>query len=121
MEANGTYFGTENPSTLEYTELPERERIAIQNFIPDDALVKERAQKFASIQPREPNRDGDTETLDGVVFTHHFMNVPGDYETVRFHFVECGMPDAEAIVFLHGIPDSRFQWHYQMAALAKAK
>lgn len=45
------------------------------------------------------------------------LEVPGDYETVLFHYVEAG--SGEAIVFLHGIPDTWFQWHHQMAALAK--
>src|SRR5262249_26322050 len=36
---------------------------------------------------------------------------------VEFHWVEAG--SGEAILFLHGIPDSWFQWHHQMAALSK--
>jgi hypothetical protein len=77
-------------------------------------------QKFASVQPRDADQEGATETLDGVPFTHHFVEAPGDYETVEFHYVETGPTDGETTVFLHGIPDSWFQWHHQMAFLANA-
>lgn len=103
----------------EYTELPERAKRAIENFIPNDSLVEERAKVFASVQQREPDSEGSTEVLDGVTFTHHFVDAPGDHETVRFHYAEAGPAAGESIVFLHGIPDSWFQWHHQMATLAK--
>jgi pimeloyl-ACP methyl ester carboxylesterase len=101
----------------EYTELPERAKKATENFIPTESLIEERTRHFASVQPRAPDKEGETEVLDGVTFTHHFVDAPGDYETVTFHYVEAG--SGEPIVFLHGIPDSWFQWHHQMAALAK--
>ena len=55
--------------------------------------------------------------LDGVTFTHHFVTASGDYETVDWHYVEAGA--GEAIVYLHGIPDSWYQWHHQMSALSE--
>ena len=104
----------------EYTALPQRAQKAVENFVPPDALVEERTRHFADVQARAPDKEGDTEVLDGVTFTHHFVDAPGDHETVKFHYVEAGPPSAEAIVFLHGIPDSWFQWHHQMSALASS-
>ena len=52
-----------------------------------------------------------------MVFKHHFVEAPADYTLITWHYVEAG--HGEPIVFLHGIPDSWYQWHHQMAALAK--
>ena len=105
-------------ATPEYTPLPDRAAKAIDGFIPPEDLIDQRAAHFASVKRREPNKDGDTEILNSVTFTHHFVSAPGDYETITWHYVEAG--SGEPIVFLHGIPDSWFQWHHQMAALSKA-
>ena len=102
---------------MEYTELPERAKKAIHNFIPPEDLISKRAAHFASVKVRQPDKDGSTEKLDGVTFTHHFVTAPGDCETVDWHYVEAG--SGEAIVFLHGIPDSWYQWHHQMSALSE--
>lgn len=100
----------------EYSEIPPRGREAISGFIPDEEKIEQRRRHFAHVEPRSPDQDGDTEVLDGVTFTHHFVEAPGDSELVRWHYVEAGQ--GEPIVFLHGIPDSWFQWHHQMAALS---
>ena len=104
--------------TLEYTALNERAQKAIGGSIPAEQLIDERTAHFASVQPRAPDADGATEVLDGVTFTHHVVSAPGDYETVRWHYVDAGQGSKEVILFLHGIPDSWFQWHHQMAALS---
>lgn len=83
-----------------------------------EQAVAKRAQHFANTKPREPDSDGDTEVLDGVTFTHHFIETPGDYEAIEWHYVTCGQPNATPLVFLHGIPDSWYQWHHQMASLS---
>ncbi len=101
---------------LQYTELPERAQRALETFVPDEDKVNRETEKFADVEPREPDHDGDTEVLDGQTFTHHFVSAPGDHELVRWHYVEVGT--GEPVVFLHGIPDSWFQWHHQMADLA---
>ena len=103
-------------SPLQYSELPERARKAIEGFIPDEARIADRVNHFRHVQPREPDQDGDQEVFDGVTFTHRFVDGPGDEESVSWHYVEAG--SGEPIVFLHGIPDSWFQWHHQMSALA---
>lgn len=101
---------------LEYTELPERARKAIQNFIPDNEKIDARVASFRHVKAREADVDGGTEILDGVKFTHHFVSAPGDAEFVSWHYVEAG--EGEPIVFLHGIPDSWYQWHHQMSKLS---
>jgi pimeloyl-ACP methyl ester carboxylesterase len=102
----------------EYTPLNERAAKAIKNSQPPAELVAQRIAHFAHVTPRPCNKEGDTEVLDGVTFTHHFVDAPGDYETVLWHYVECGPSSGEAIVFLHGIPDSWYQWHHQMATFS---
>lgn len=101
---------------LEYTELPERARELLERKPPPDALIDERVAQLGTVESPTTNQDGDTEVLHGVVFTHHFVEASGDAETVLWHYVETGA--GEPIVFLHGIPDSWFQWYHQMAALS---
>lgn len=102
--------------SLEYSELPERAAKVLENFLPDEELIAKRVAEFEEVTAREPDAEGATEVLDGVVFTHHFTDIDGDKELVRFHWAECGA--GEPIVFLHGIPDSWYEWHHQMAALS---
>jgi len=104
----------------EYTPLPDRASKAIEGFIPTDEVIDKRTAHYAHVKPRSLDKDGDTEVLDGVTFTHHFVDGPGDEETVSWHYVETGGAGEETIVFLHGIPDSWFQWHHQMSALSKS-
>lgn len=104
--------------TIGYTELPDRAKEALKTFLPPEEKISERVSYFDYVQPRRADKAGDTEVIDGVTFTHRFVEVPGDYETIRWHYVECGEPRSEAIVFLHGLPDSWFQWCHQMSAFA---
>ena len=106
-------------SSIEYSALPERAASAIEGFIPTKEAIDKRTEHFASVTPREADKEGDTEVIGGVTFTHHFIDAPGDYETVHWHYVEAGDSSNETIVFLHGIPDSWYQWHPQMVAFAK--
>ena len=108
-------------STIQYSELPERAKKAIDHPLPDEEVLTKRVNHFANTKPRQPDKDGDTEVLDGVTFTHHFASTVGDYEQVQWHYVSCGEPSNKAMVFLHGIPDSWYQWHHQMAALSATK
>jgi pimeloyl-ACP methyl ester carboxylesterase len=105
-------------SMVEYTELPERAAKALENFLPSEDAVATQTQQFAHVSPRATDKDGNTEMLDNVTFTHHFIATPGDYGLVAWHYVTCGSTNAIPIVFLHGIPDSWFQWHHQMAAFS---
>jgi pimeloyl-ACP methyl ester carboxylesterase len=101
---------------IEHSEIPTRVKKDLESFFPDDEKIAARVAQFRDVEPRSSDNDGDEEVLDGVTFTHRFVDAPGDEETVRFHYVEAGQ--GEPIVFLHGIPDSWYQWHHQMAALS---
>lgn len=75
------------------------------------------AEKLRSVAPPVPNKDGDIEMLGSVPALHRFIDSPGDSEAVRWHVVECGPKDADTVIFLHGVPDSWWQWHHVMEAL----
>src|SRR5271156_3257167 len=101
---------------IEYSELPARAKRVLEGFLPPEDEIAARVAELGEVKPRPFDNEGDREVLDEVSFTHHFVDAPGDEETVRFHYVEAGQ--GEPIVFLHGIPDSWYQWHHQMAALS---
>ena len=77
------------------------------------------AEQLRGGQVPEPDTDGQVEQIGAVSATHRFVDAPGDSETVRWHVVEAGPKDAPAVVFLHGVPDSWWQWHYVIEALAE--
>lgn len=105
-------------SLPDYSELPQRAQKVLETFLPPEDKIAERLKHFEYVSARDPDVGGETEIIDGVIFTHHFVEAPGDYDAVRWHYVECGPADAEVILFLHGIPDSWFQWCHQMSALS---
>ena len=104
--------------TPDYSAIPDRATSAMKGFIPSEEKIKERLAYFADVRERPADKDGDEEVLDGITFTHRFVKAPGDYDMIRWHYVEAGPANGEAIVFLHGIPDSWYQWHPQMVAFA---
>ncbi len=105
-------------SSLQYTEVPARALQLLQSPMPTDEKISERMKLFESTQPRPGDQDGSKEVIEGVEITHHFVRAPGDYETILWHYVTCGKQDGTPIVFLHGIPDTWYQWHPQMVALS---
>jgi pimeloyl-ACP methyl ester carboxylesterase len=57
---------------------------------------------------------------NGVTLRSHLLDVemrPADAEpyTLRWHYVEAGK--GEPVVFLHGLPESWYSWHYQLESL----
>jgi pimeloyl-ACP methyl ester carboxylesterase len=48
----------------------------------------------------------------GAQLSHHFAEAAG----LTWHYVEAG--EGEPVVFLHGLPESWYSWHYQLEALA---
>src|ERR1700677_4129417 len=86
---------------FEYSLIPARALAGMKDFFPDEDSIAARYAAFAGVAPRPGDNEGDTEVLDGVTFTHHFVDAPGDHETVRFHYVEAG--SGEPVVFLHGL------------------
>ena len=101
---------------FEYTQLSERAKNNVVGFGQNLEQIAKLSADIGEVPEREPDKEGDTELLDGVTFTHHFVDAPGDYDTVEWHYVSCGK--GKPIVFLHGIPDSWFMWYHQMAALS---
>ena len=103
---------------LEYSPIPERAERALEGFptayrqdIEDDV------DRFRSVMTRRADSDGEVEVLHGVEMTHHFVQAPGDSESIGRHYVEAGK--GEPVVLLHGIPDSWYLWHHQIASLSK--
>ncbi|MBM4446753.1 MAG: alpha/beta fold hydrolase [Chloroflexi bacterium] len=50
---------------------------------------------------------------EGVKIEHKFVEAGG----VEWHYVEAGK--GEPVVFLHGLPESWFSWHYQIETVSK--
>lgn len=80
--------------------------------------LADRLYSLPEADPAIPSADGEVEQLAGVTVTHRFVEAPGDSEFVWWHLVDCGPRDGEVVVFLHGVPDSWWQWHYALEALA---
>jgi hypothetical protein len=102
---------------LEYTPVPERAARALQGFptaYRQDIEVE--VARFRHVSPRAADSDGAIEVFDRVEMTHHFVQAPAESETIIWHYVEAGK--GEPVVLLHGIPDSWYLWHHQIAALS---
>ncbi len=65
--------------------------------------------------PGSTNHHGEVEKLGDVEVTHGFVEVVRS----RYHFVTAGDPAAPAVVMLHGLPESWYAWHHQIADLAR--
>ncbi|MEO0465659.1 MAG: alpha/beta hydrolase [Pseudomonadota bacterium] len=69
----------------------------------------------AAPPPCSTNVHGEIEVLNGgVEATHWFVEADG----VTWHFVSAGNPENPPLLFLHGLPESWFAFHHQMAALS---
>ncbi|MFD4507673.1 alpha/beta fold hydrolase [Streptomyces sp. NPDC058457] len=100
-----------------YTPPPPRIRAGLDDAAGRLSGVDALLAELPKTPPRAPDADGDEEKLGAVTVTHRFADAPGDGDTVRWHYVECGPADAPVVVFLHGVPDSWWQWHYALEAL----
>ncbi len=104
---------------LSYASLPDHTVKALAGFMKGERPgLDAEVERFRHVQPRAPDHDGQTEVLYGATFTHRFVTVPGDGGLITYHVVEAGPADAEAVLMLHGIPDSWYQWAPAMAQLA---
>ncbi|MEM7019760.1 MAG: alpha/beta hydrolase [Pseudomonadota bacterium] len=66
--------------------------------------------------PNTANLHGEMEYLqDSTAATHWYSEAAG----VTWHFVTAGEPDKEAILMLHGLPESWWAFHHQISALSK--
>jgi hypothetical protein len=102
-----------------YTEPPLRITTEL-NELNQDLFTRVEALlgDFPEIGEIRTNHDGELERLGDTVVTHRFVDAPSDSETVRWHLVEAGDPSAPTVAFLHGVPDSWWQWHYAIESLA---
>ncbi|PJE21705.1 MAG: alpha/beta hydrolase [Mycobacterium sp.] len=104
---------------LSYTEPPQRITEGLQDGLTAALQTAEQlVTALGNMASVRPNADGETERLGDVTVVHRFVDAPGDSETVRWHFVESAAPSAHTVVFLHGLPDSWWQWHYALEALS---
>lgn len=102
-----------------YTEPPQRITDELGGVNQDlFARVQALLGDLPEIGTIRTNHNGELERLGDTVVTHRFVDAPGDSETVRWHLVEAGDPSSPTVVFLHGVPDSWWQWHYAIEALA---
>lgn len=100
-----------------WTPVPRRVAEAAARRGGRQAAARRRLDELAPPPAPIGDQDGDSETLGTVTAVHRFVDAPGDSETVRWHLVECGPPteSAPTVVFLHGLPDSWWQWHHALA------
>lgn len=103
---------------LEHVQLPERALRALDGFMVGERQdINDEIAQFRYVKPRPADSNGDVEVLDGVEMTHHFVQAPGESETIGWHYVDAGK--GEPVVFLHGLPDSWYLWHHQLATLSQ--
>ena len=105
---------------LSYTAPPERISAGLRDGkgpLSAYAAAERLAEELPATIVPQPNRDGQVERLGQVSAVHRFVDAPGDSETVRWHLVEAGDPRRQTVVFLHGVPDSWWQWHYALESL----
>lgn len=100
---------------LAYTPIPQR-FVGHSGIRPPLLPLLGRVISLLPVGAPKPNVDGDVELIDGVQITHRFVDVPGESEKIRWHFVEAGA--GEPVVFIHGVPDSWYMWKSQIAAIA---
>jgi pimeloyl-ACP methyl ester carboxylesterase len=101
----------------EYTPIPQRVRDGLDKGLSKLATIDEFLGDLPDIPLRPADTDGEQEKLGEVQVTHRFVEAPGDGETVRWHYVETGPRNGPTVVFLHGVPDSWWQWHHALEAL----
>lgn len=108
------------PTAFSYTEPPQRVREKLdEGLIQAVQAADEIVGQLGEATGARCNEDGDIERLGAVTAVHRFVDAPGDSETVRWHFVESGDRSDPTLVFLHGLPDSWWQWHYALEHLSQ--
>jgi pimeloyl-ACP methyl ester carboxylesterase len=68
----------------------------------------------AMAQQQQPILEGISFQIDNMTFSHHMASVNG----IQIHYVIGGQGDP-AVVLLHGWPETWYEWHRVMPALAK--
>ena len=112
-------YQTNPRQPLTYAALPSPTVKALAEFMKAQRPgIAAEVERFRHVKPRDPDQADDTEVFDGVTFVHRFVQVPSNENLITYHLVEAGPADGEAVLLLHGIPDSWYQWHPVMAKLA---
>ena len=103
-----------------YTDPPQRLDAGLEGSAGQDLFqrVESLLRRLPEAGPAKTNADGEHERLGDTTVVHRFVAAPGDSETVTWHYVEAGDPSAQTVVFLHGVPDSWWQWHYALESLS---
>ncbi len=70
-------------------------------------------QTSSIIKQQQPSLPGTSFEIDNVTFSHHTASVNG----IQLHYVIGGQGDP--VVLLHGWPETWYEWHKVMPALAK--
>jgi pimeloyl-ACP methyl ester carboxylesterase len=65
--------------------------------------------------PGSTNHHGEIEKIGAVEVSHWFVSAVRS----RYHLVTAGDPEAPVVVLLHGLPESWYGWHHQIADLAR--
>ena len=68
-------------------------------------------QNYIAMAQQQPN--GTSFQIDNMTFSHHMASVNG----IQLHYVIGGHGDP--VVLLHGWPETWYEWHHVMPALAK--
>ena len=68
---------------LEYSPIPERVERALEGFpITYRQDIEDDIDRFRDVIPRRADSDGEVEILHGLEMTHHFVQAPGESETI---------------------------------------
>lgn len=107
------------PSPHQWTTLSPHVQSVVDNLKPPHDAIAAVTAKYAHVKPRKPNTDGETESILNTTITHHFTYTHADDDRIKWHYITAGTSTGEAIVFLHGIPDSWYMFRHQITALAQ--
>ena len=84
---------------LEYSPIPERAVRRLEGFPTAHRQdIEDDVNRFRYVTSRRADNDGEVEVLHGVEMTHHFVQAPGESETIGWHYVGAGK--GEPVVLL---------------------
>ncbi|MEM9739083.1 MAG: alpha/beta hydrolase [Pseudomonadota bacterium] len=120
-----TQVGPEKPPQASFSDMTPQERFQALSSgprqthcddpVPNPVMTDLNLYDGATPPPCSTNVHGQVEVLNGgVEATHWFVEADG----VTWHFVTAGDPENEAVIFLHGLPESWYGFNHQMAALS---
>jgi pimeloyl-ACP methyl ester carboxylesterase len=81
--------------------------------ISPQTLLAQQPQSNLTSAGQQPPAEGNSFNIDNVTFSHHTATING----IQLHYVIGGKGDP--VVLLHGWPETWYEWHKVMPALAK--